>query len=158
MDSNKIKLSKEQELLIEKLGIMNEKSGIQPAAARIMSLMMVADSTELTFEQIYETLNISKSAASNAINLLLTTNKIDYVTHLGERKRYFRSKLIYWKEDLKHNINQINEMISVLQEVLVLRPSNTVDFNSQLKDVIDFMTFMMSEIPAIFQKWELRKK
>jgi predicted transcriptional regulator len=158
MKSNKIKLTKEQEHLIEKLGIVNEKGGIQPAAARIMSLLLVSDKTELTFEEIYETLNLSKSATSNGINLLLTTNKIEYTTKMGDRKRYFRSRVIFWQENLKQDLSQLYGLTELLSEVLKQRPATTAAFNKQLRGVIDFIEFLHSEIPAIYQKWERKKK
>lgn len=158
MGTHKIKLREEQEQLIERLGILTEKNGMPPAAARILSLLLVADVTELTFEQIQETLGLSKSAVSNAINLLLNTDQIDYVTRLGDRKRYFRNKVISWKDNLKHSILKFEEMTKILEEVLVQRPGNTTEFNSQLKEIIDFMTFLTAEIPAIYKKWEDKKQ
>src|SRR3954454_17436067 len=76
--------------LIEELGGLYEQGGMQPAAARILSLLLVSDQTELTFEEIYETLNLSKSATSNALNFLLSTGRVEYITHPGEtRPRIF---------------------------------------------------------------------
>src|SRR3954464_524153 len=87
--------------LIEELGVLQEQSGMQPAAARILSLLLISDQTELTFEEIYETLHLSKSATSNALNFLLNTSKIEYITHSGERRRYFRFKLQSLKDGVE---------------------------------------------------------
>ena len=75
--SNKINLRKEQIQLIEKLAVMIEKGGLQPAMAKIIALLMVNDEPELTFDEIWETLGISKSAASQAINQLLKLIKLN---------------------------------------------------------------------------------
>ena len=93
--SEAVQLSEEQRRLIEKMGVGGEKNGMPPAPARIMALLMVSPETELTFDQVRETLNLSKSATSNAINMLLTTQKIDYITKPGDRKRYFKNKIGY---------------------------------------------------------------
>ena len=84
-------LTEKQKVLIEKIGIVTEREGMQPAAARIIGLLYVADNPELTFDEILGALRISKSAASNALNLLLQTNRIEYTTFSGDRKRYFRN-------------------------------------------------------------------
>lgn len=157
-ENHKIKLSKMQETLIEKLGIANEKGGLQPAPARVLALLLVSDVTELTFDEIHETLNMSKSAASNAINLLLTTNKIDYMTKMGDRKRYFSSKVMYWQDNLKAELTNLNLVADLLKEVHSQRPKSTIDFNKKLKDVIEFIEFLHSEIPTIYEKWEKKKK
>ena len=83
------KLTREQEELIERFGVIQEQSGFAPASARVNALLTVSDKTSLTFDEIRETLQLSKSATSNAINNLLVLGRIGYKTQLGDRKRYF---------------------------------------------------------------------
>src|SRR5690554_6025423 len=97
-------INQNQKELVEKAGIIYEKDGLQPAASRILALLMVADNPELTFDEIREALNLSKSATSTAINLLITINRIEYITNPGERKRYFRLKIGNWKENFMDKI------------------------------------------------------
>lgn len=152
------KITKEQLELIEKMGVDNEKSGMQRALSRIMALLVISDRTELTFDEIYQTLGISKSSASVAINMLLSMNRIEYITKAGDRKRYFRSKIINWKEDMKRNMENMTERTSLLREVLAQRPKSTLEFNNVLREIIDFLEFFQKEIPGIFKKWEEKNK
>ena len=99
-----IKLTTEQKKLIEKIGVYMEHAGSAPVEGRISALLLVSDEPELSFDDIHETLGISKSAASNTINVLLTTNKIDYITKHGDRKRYFRTRLEKWEADFGKNV------------------------------------------------------
>src|ERR1039457_1717695 len=94
----KVVLSTKQKELIERIGIFFEHQGLPPAVARICGLLLISDRLELTFEEIYTTLNISKSAASNAINLLLNTHKVEYITKPGDRKRYFKMSIDQWED------------------------------------------------------------
>lgn len=151
-------LSEKQKEVIEKMGITQEKYGFQPAAARIMGLLYVSDSTELTFEQITETLKISKSATSNAINLLLQTRMIEYTTYLGDRKRYFRLKISNWRENFAKKIEEMTNLNLVLEEVLKVRTKETVAFNNSLEEFIDFLNFMNKQLPTLLQKWEESRK
>lgn len=153
-----IKLTETQKQLIERVGVFYEHSGIQPAPSRVIGLLLVSDKTELTFDQICSALKISKSAASNAINLLLTTGKIDYVTFSGDRKRYFRSRVSNWKEETQKGLKSILGMNELLKEVLNQRPKSTKDFNASLEEIIAFMEFLHDEVDTIFQKWETRKE
>ena len=50
------KIAQAQKELVEKLGVFYEKSGMQPAACRVMALLIVSDQTELTFEEIQQAL------------------------------------------------------------------------------------------------------
>lgn len=149
----KIKLRKAQQALIEKFGVFMEHSGATPVQARISALLLICDSAELTFEEIYETLQISKSAASNAINSLLMMERIQYQTKPGDRKRYFSSRLGQIEADFEKNSTKLLEINFVLKEILSGRPKATKEFNRQLKRVIHFMEFLRAEMPEIYKKW-----
>lgn len=157
MSTNKIALRKEQVQLLENLAVQIEKSGLQPATAKIMALLLVSDNPELTFDEIRETLGISKSAASTALNHLLTINKIEYKSKIGDRKRYFCSRLTSWQEDVRAQMEGVSSFSSVLKSILAQRPSKTADFNSSLKNLIAFMDFLSDELPALYEKFEKRR-
>ena len=150
-------LTNKQLKLIEELGVFHEQNGVQPAAARILSLLLVSDKTELTFEEIYETLNLSKSATSNALNFLINTEKLEYITHPGERRRYFRIKIRSLKEGIQKSLEGINALNILLKKVVNLRTESTSEFNSSLEEVTQFLDFMHVELPRLFQKWEAQK-
>ena len=86
-ESERIQKQKE---LIEQIGIQSEREGYQPAAARILGLLMVMDKEEYTFEEIVEEIRMSKSSVSTALKNLELRGVIEYVTYPGDRKRYFR--------------------------------------------------------------------
>ena len=151
-------VSPEQKVLIEKLGVLHEKSGIQPAAARVLSLLLVSDNPELTFEEIIDALGISKSAASNAINLLLNINRLEYVTKPGERKRYFRTRLAQWEKSMREELEGWVYLADVLKDVLKQRPGNTIEINTKLHELISFLEFLHQEMPILYAEWEKRKK
>ena len=149
-------LTDKQLKLIEELGVFHEKSGIHPAAARILSLLMVSDKIELTFEEIYETLNLSKSATSNALNVLISTDKLENITKPGERRRYFRLRIKNLKEEIQKSLEGIHTLKLLLNKVVSLRTESTGEFNSSLEEVAQFLDFMHVELPRLFQKWETR--
>lgn len=148
-----ITITDKQKQLVEKLGVATEKQGFQPAASRILALLTVADDPEITFEEIYETLGISKSAASNAINLLLNMGLIEYITKPADRKRYFRRAMEKWQITAKEEMKKVVELAEVLKEVLRQRPGNTVKFNNGLSEIIDFMEFLNKRIEDLFAEW-----
>lgn len=152
-----IKLSDKQLALIEKLGLIFE-NGLQPAAARIAALLLVSDRLELTFDEIRELLNLSKSATSNALNLLLSMQRIEYLTKPGDRKRYFKSNLGDWKENMRVKFLDFEKVHKTMREVLDQRTHSTPEFNQGLEALINLMEFINKEIPVLFRKWELSEK
>ncbi len=154
MSDNKIDLRKEQIQLLEKAAVLFEKGNMQPAVAKILALLLVSDNPELTFDEIRETLEISKSAASVAINQLLNSKRIEYITRLGDRKRYFRSRIKSWQEDMEEQNEGLKVAADILQQIHDQRPAETEEFNKNLERVIAFLNFMQAEMPALYRKFE----
>ena len=146
-------ITEEQLQLVEKLGIMLEGPGVQPAAARILAVLLVSDKLELTFDEIREALNLSKSATSNALNLMAYANKIEYITKPGDRKRYFRSRINCWNEGVSEKFKEFSELKLLMKEVLDQRTHDTPEFNTNLSSLIELLEFLGKELPSLFEKW-----
>jgi DNA-binding transcriptional regulator GbsR (MarR family) len=158
MSENKIKLRDNQIDLLEQFAVQLERKGFQPAMAKVVALLLVNDEPEMTFDQIMETLGISKGAASQAINQLLTANKIEYKTKLGERKRYFSSRMMSWQEDVKADLDSLQRFNDLLKQILSQRPVATKSFNNNMAHLIKFMDFLNAELPALYAKFEEKRK
>ena len=149
-----IAISKAQLMLVEKMGVLFELSGMQPAAARVASLLIIADQTELTFDEIRATMKLSKSATSNAINTLLNAKRIIYITKPGDRKRYFTSDIKEWKVGFYEKFGEMRTLVEIYNEALIQRTKSTPEFNKDLEQMISLMSFIFDEIPKLFEKWE----
>jgi DNA-binding transcriptional regulator GbsR (MarR family) len=149
-----IKLKDSQRQLIERLGVAMEKGDTTPIESRIMALLVVCDITALTFDEIYQTLQISKSATSNAINKLMANNKIEYITLPGDRKRYFKSRFSNWEEGIQKNFNKMFNITTLMQEVIDQRPKDDVEFNQSLTRFVNFLVFMQAELPKLYERWK----
>ena len=151
-------VTEKQLSLIERLGVFYEQEGFHPAGARVLALLLIADTNELTFDEIKDVLNISKSATSTAINLLITTKRVEYLTRPGERKRYFKATISNWKKHMKEKLEGITTINSLMQEIINQRPSSTKDFNNSLKELNSFMFFFQKEIPHLIERWKESEK
>ncbi|MDX5420609.1 MAG: MarR family transcriptional regulator [Hymenobacteraceae bacterium] len=153
-----MKLTEKQQELIERIGVFQEKTGMQPVAGRIIGLLYVSDRPELTFDEIREVLGISKSATSNALNLLQHLNRLDYITYSGDRKRYFRLKLDRWRSLVLKEIDSITDLSVTLREVVAERTGETPEYNQDIQELADFLKYMHQELPKLLQKWEESRK
>ena len=125
MPENKISLTKDQVDLIEELAHVNDMLGSQPAMSKILALLTVSDEVELTFDQIKDTLDLSKSAVSQALNQLVIMKRISYKTRIGDRKRYFHIRLADWDTLIMEQFNGVSSLVSVYKKVLAKRSSKT---------------------------------
>ncbi len=148
------KITEKQRELVEKFGVIEEQMGIAPAPARVNALLTISDNPELTFDEIREALQLSKSATSNAINYLLTLERIGYKTKPGDRKRYFYSKLNQWKASFRNRILGLDAYTNMIREIQENRTKDTAEFNKQLEGLANFMDYYIKESIAIIDRWE----
>ena len=154
----KLVLNKKKKELIERIGIFVEGSGLPPVVARIIGLLLISGKQELTFEEIYDSLEISKSAASNAINLLLRTHKVEYITKPGDRKRYFKVGITQWENILKEKIQVLPLYVLLLKEIQSQRDQSNKESSRDFREFVLFIEFLNKEILVLLRKWENRKR
>lgn len=148
-----VQLTQEQRELIERMGVFYEQHGVPPMEGRIMSLLVVCDEPELTFDQIRELLGISKSTTSSALNMLLLTKRVVYRTKPGDRKRYFASNIVKWQEGFTENFVKFFDVIKIMKEALDQRTPKTPDFNLQMGEFIEFIEYLSIEFPKLYMEW-----
>lgn len=85
-------IQKEKDELIEMFGVHFETLyHLPPLASRILAVLIVDCLKEgMTFEELVERMNASKSSVSTNLNLLQKLGKINYYTISGDRKKYFK--------------------------------------------------------------------
>jgi DNA-binding transcriptional regulator GbsR (MarR family) len=151
-----IELTDKQKELIESFGVIQEQMGLAPAPSRVNSLLTISDEIELTFDDIRETLNLSKSATSNALNVLISLDRIGYKTKSGDRKRYFYSKLDQWKSKFKNDILALNGYNEMMKEIAINRNPKTIEYNKKLDELTKFMEYFIKETVIIIDKWGVK--
>ncbi|MEK6450962.1 MULTISPECIES: GbsR/MarR family transcriptional regulator [unclassified Myroides] len=62
-----------------------------PLTAQIYTYIMFNNNRDgVTFDELVEKLNASKSSVSTSLNLLISNNQIEHFNKIDERKRFFR--------------------------------------------------------------------
>ncbi|TRZ45866.1 GbsR/MarR family transcriptional regulator [Robertkochia solimangrovi] len=95
-------IEKRRKDLVEQLGVFIEmKDDLPPMAGRILAHLIMESEHGVTFDELVETLQASKSTISTNLNLLVKLNRIDYYTKSGERKRYYRITPFHFRERIE---------------------------------------------------------
>lgn len=148
--------NKETKELVEKFGVFLEKAvNFQPVSARIAGYLLISEPPYKTFDEIREYLNVSKSAVSQALNLLVSQNFLDYMTLHGDRKRYFKITANPWLNIIKKDFECMLQFKPLFQEILKQRSDKYPELNNQLKTMISFLEIFEKEIPLIFKKYKI---
>ena len=140
-DAERIQKQKE---LIEYIGRNSEKDeGIQPIAARIMALLMVMDKEEFTFDEIVAETQTSKAAVSISLKNLELCGIVEYVTHPGDRKRYYR----IISKDVKTMIGEaerkIKQRIEIIDQIVSLKTDQNSRNVELLKTISEGLKFFI---------------
>ena len=114
-------IQEEKEELIEMFGIHFEKLyNLPPLASRILgTLILDCCRYGMTFEELVERMNASKSSVSTNLNLLLKLGKINYYTLPGDRKKYF--KPAPFSERLSNYIRILEFEKEIIEKMLCYR-------------------------------------
>lgn len=84
-------LASKKNQLVEKVGVVMEtQEKLAPLAARIYATLLITGKEGITFEQLVNDLNASKSTVCTHLNFLQSNNLVSYFTLQGDRKRYFK--------------------------------------------------------------------
>ena len=149
--SSKVSLTDEQKQLLERLAVLNEQGGIPPAPAKILALLTVSDVIELSFDQIQDTLEISKSATSQALTQLQAFKQVEYSSRIGDRKRYFRLSTSDWRDHILDKFEHLRRTADIYNEILKQRPAETKDFNKSLQQKADLLRFAVEKLPGMLR-------
>lgn len=84
-------LLKQKKYLIEEMGVYFETCDtLSPLSSRIFAYLALSLEDGVSFEELQEELEASKSSISTNLQLLQSMGRIGYCTKPGDRKRYFR--------------------------------------------------------------------
>ena len=108
----------EKRTLIEELGVQLENDQYAPVAARIFATLILNGKQGITFEQLVNDLNASKSSVSTHLEQLQVSNKVKYFTKPGDRKRYFVVNQDLMKNVIDEQVAKWESQRSIHEKVL----------------------------------------
>ena len=110
--------SEQHKELIEEIGMgVEERAGLSPLASRIYALLTMSSENGLTFDEIKETVEASKSSISVNINVLLQLKYIEYYTKPGDRKRYFKVSKYFQLKFLELYLESLEKQITLVDKI-----------------------------------------
>lgn len=149
-------LEQEKKMLVEPLGIRFEQYGLPPMAGRIFGCLVLADPPYLTFDEIRECLDASKSTISTNLNFLMQGDcLIDYLTLPGDRKRYFRINSKKWLQKIQDFPKDMEMSNELLTEIIHFREENGMTPFPDVDKLKCFHDFITHKLKGIMEEWEI---
>lgn len=111
-------ITNEKKQLIEEIGLgIEERLSISPLAGRIYALLILSSYEGLTFEEIRDYMQASKSSISVNINVLTQLGYVTYHTKPGDRKRYFKITKYYQIQSLELYLQSLKKEMTIVQKI-----------------------------------------
>lgn len=111
-------MTTENSVLVEEIGMaIEQRAHLSPLAARIYAALILSSEEGLTFDEIVEWHQASKSSVSNNLNVLIKLNHVEYYTKPGDRKRYFRTSKFYVKSAMEKYHEHFEQELRVLEKI-----------------------------------------
>src|SRR5690606_33768165 len=108
------------------------RADLAPLAARIYATLLISSNEGLTFDEIMDIVQASKSTVSNNLNILVQLNYVEYFTRPGNRKRYFKTSEFYVKNALEQYMALLNKELEIINRVDTYNKENNPEkFNHE---------------------------
>lgn len=148
----------ERSVFIEETGIFFESMGLTRMAGRILGLLMVTDKEMVSFDELTQVLQASKSSISTNVKALIQTRFVKPVTSPGDRKTYYMlSQEISWQEIFNKKARELDFLKSIFDKALSLRTNKNDKSSQWLIDAVEFYGWLMQQFPLLMEKWEKYK-
>lgn len=126
--------------------------GLAPVAARVFIYLLFSPDHKATFDDFVKYFEVSKSAVSNALKMLVATNMVEAKTTGGQRKRYFSTNFQRMlSEDAMASKFKI--FYNMLDDIRISRGVED-DFASELENVSTLYKMLLVELPIIIDRWK----
>ncbi len=149
-------LEKRREQLVSEVGVIFEQQGKSSVSGRIFGLLLTSTKAALTFDEIVHQLQLSKSAVSTGINLLINTRHVDYIKKTGDRKRYFKLSGIELEDVYKDFSENILKFQSALMKIDELNNIEPTPNSSEVEKMIIGIQIFKEFLPKMMEEFKKR--
>ncbi len=148
----------ERTAFIEETGLLFENLGTTRMAGRILGYLMISDKEVVSFDELRQVLQASKSSISTNVKSLITLHYVKPLTLPGDRKTYYMlSPELDWVESLMRRVELLKVLNKLFRRALDLRVNKQDKPSEWLKMSVEFYDWVAKEYPKFLLRWEKEK-
>ncbi|MEY7971775.1 GbsR/MarR family transcriptional regulator [Saccharomonospora xinjiangensis] len=137
---------------VEKLAITLTEIGLQRTAARVFAALTVSQSGRMTAGELAEALSISPAAVSGAVRHLEQMGMVARERLPGERRDHYRLYDDLWYASFLKRDRMLTMWRDATADGIEAVGADT-PAGRRLAEMADFLDFLVTEIPALFDRW-----
>lgn len=143
---------------IEETGMLFENLGTTRMSGRILGYLMITDKEVVSFDELCQVLQASKSSISTNIKNLVTLHYVKPLSLPGDRKTYYMlSPELDWVDALMRRVELLKVMNKLFHKALDLRVNKNDKPSEWLKMTVEFYEWVTIEYPKFLQRWKKEK-
>ena len=143
---------------VEDFGVLFEGVGGSRMVGRVLGLLLVSETPELSAEEIAGSLRASQGAISTATRTLVGTGLVRRRTRPGERRAYFGVNPDAWQETTRRQVAGSAAFREMAERGLELAGHGDPEAGRGLEAMRDFYGFWERELSEVLARWEQEKR
>jgi hypothetical protein len=143
---------------VEDFGMLFEGVGGSRMVGRVLGLLLISETSELSADEIAGRLRASQGAISNATRTLMRIGLLRRLTRPGERRAYFRVNPDAWQETTRQQIVGSRAFREMAERGLDLAGPGDPEVRRGLEAMRDFYGFWERELSAVLARWDEEEK
>ncbi|MEU4245449.1 MarR family transcriptional regulator [Actinoplanes sp. NPDC026619] len=136
----------------ERFALTLSQYGLQRMTARVMAGLLFTQQDTMTAGDLSEQLGVSSGAMSGALKNLTSMGMIERVPAPGSRRDHFRFRDGAWATLMSSQNAALAQMTEAAEEGISTAGTDT-PAGHRLVQMRDFYTYMLSEMPALIERW-----
>ena len=136
----------------EQLALILSDHGLQRMTARVLATLLFTEQSSMTMGELAEQLAASSGAISGAIKMLTSVGLAERVPVPASRRDHYRLRDNAWAL-LYTNQNAVLAPMLTAAEAGIAATGHDSLARHRLTQMRDFYTFLLTEIPALLDRW-----
>jgi DNA-binding transcriptional regulator GbsR (MarR family) len=121
-------------------------------AARIYILLLLSDRSGLSFDEVRDFMDASKSSISANINLLLQGERINFLTKPGDRKRYFKPSPRFLNIRLEESLGLLKKETEIVNQIMTFNTENNINGFEEVQTKLEKYAEHLQEVQEKYIK------
>jgi DNA-binding MarR family transcriptional regulator len=144
-----------QQQAAEQLALVLINHGLQRMTARTLATLLFTEQPTMTMAELAQRLQASSGAISGAIKMLTSVGLAERVPTSASRRDHYRLRDDAWAI-LFTNQNVVISAMQAAAEAGIAATGPDSVARQRLTRMQDFYAFLLSEIPAVLERWQQR--
>lgn len=145
-------MSTDQQEAADRLALVLTTHGLQRMTARVLATLLFAEQSSTTMGELAERLQASSGAISGAVKMLTSVGLAERVPAPASRRDHYRLRDDAWAV-LFTNQNVVISAMQAAAEAGIAATGPDSLARQRLTRMHDFYAFLLSEIPALLERW-----